>query len=363
MERSNELHVGRRLKSRCLEDIIWRAVLKLKRACRIVTEDWQSNPQKEQERKEVLQRYGNLFRPENLESLTRDAFLGFLNVKNNKHWSGIHRHGPDISESMERLKNALKILVDEERPIEERLETLRPKDGPPYIKYLGKAILTAILFVVYPDKYAVYNETTKGGLKALELLPDLSGKGFAEEYLEVNRIIEETADKCDMNLWQVDEVWWHAMNQSDEDMEDTLSLNKFGLEKHLEEFLVANWENTPLGETLDLYEDDGEVVGQQYNIQGVGKIDLLCTERKSGNLVVIELKKGRSSDAVVGQLLRYMGYIRCRMAKKGQNVRGIIILREPDEKMRYALSVVDDVEIFRYEVSFDLKPVDSIRYQ
>ena len=37
----------------------------------------------------------------------------------------------------------------------------------------------------------------------------------------------------------------------------------FALERHLEDFLVANWAQTPLAGKYKLYEEDGEVVGQQ----------------------------------------------------------------------------------------------------
>ena len=48
----------------------------------------------------------------------------------------------------------------------------------------------------------------------------------------------------------------------------------FALEKHLEDFLVANWSSTPLGKTHDLYETE-ESSGQQYPID-TGPIDLLA---------------------------------------------------------------------------------------
>ena len=63
----------------------------------------------------------------------------------------------------------------------------------------------------------------------------------------------------------------------------------FALEKHLEEFLVANWEATELSDTFNIYAEDNEISGQQYQTD-TGPIDIL----------VIELKRGRASDAVVG---------------------------------------------------------------
>jgi hypothetical protein len=38
-----------------------------------------------------MESYGNYFKSENLGSVTQEGFEEFLLLKNNKHWSGIHR--------------------------------------------------------------------------------------------------------------------------------------------------------------------------------------------------------------------------------------------------------------------------------
>ena len=82
----------------------------------------------------------------------------------------------------------------------------------------------------------------------------------------------------------------------------------FAMEKHLEDFLVRNWTQTDFAREYDIYEEDGECVGQQYPTD-TGNIDILAVSRDKKTLLVLELKKGRASDAVVGQILRYMGYV------------------------------------------------------
>ena len=69
---------------------------------------------------------------------------------------------------------------------------------------------------------------------------------------------------------------------------------------------------------------------------------------------MVELKKGRVSDGVVGQIQRYMGYVQEELAEEGQKVKGVIIALEDDLKMRRALSVTNNIEFFRYQVSFRL---------
>ena len=70
--------------------------------------------------------------------------------------------------------------------------------------------------------------------------------------------------------------------------------------------------------------------------------------------MVVELKKGRASDAVIGQISRYMGYVKEELAEKGQTVHGVIIAHEDDQRFKRALSVIPNVEFHRYQVSFKL---------
>lgn len=132
------------------------------------------------------------------------------------------------------------------------------------------------------------------------------------------------------------------------------SLSAFALEKHLEDFLVANWSSTELGNEFDIYEEDGQVIGQQY-LSDTGPMDILAISRDRKTLLVVELKRGRASDVVVGQIQRYMGYVKSELAKPNQIVRGIIIAYEDDIRLRRALSVATGIDFFRYEVNFRLK--------
>ena len=132
----------------------------------------------------------------------------------------------------------------------------------------------------------------------------------------------------------------------------------FALEKHLEDFLVANWAQTELGKTHDIFAEEGETVGQQYQ-SDTGPIDILAVSKDKKELLVIELKKGKASDNVVGQIQRYMGFVKDMLAEDGQNVRGIIIALEDDVRIRRALSVAQNIEFFRYEVTFRLSKVSS----
>lgn len=127
----------------------------------------------------------------------------------------------------------------------------------------------------------------------------------------------------------------------------------FALEKHLEDFLVKNWNSTALGREYTIYEEEGEMVGRQY-LSDTGPIDILAISKDKSTLLVVELKKGRVSDNVVGQIQRYMGFVKEELAESNQIVKGVIIGLEDDLRIRRALSVTTNIEYYRYEVSFKL---------
>lgn len=137
----------------------------------------------------------------------------------------------------------------------------------------------------------------------------------------------------------------------DETIEDP---SEFALEKHLEDFLVQNWHHTELGKHYDIYEEDGEKIGQQYPADS-DFIDILAISKDKKELLIVELKKGRASYVVVGQIQNYMGYVKTELAEKGQKVRGVIIAFEDDIRLQRALSVTQDIDFYTYKIHFELK--------
>lgn len=132
----------------------------------------------------------------------------------------------------------------------------------------------------------------------------------------------------------------------------------FAMEKHLEDFLVKNWAQTELAQHFKIYEEDDELVGQQYATDA-GPIDILAVSKDGQRLLVVELKRGRASDVVVGQILRYMGYVKEQIAETHQTVEGAIIALDDDKKLRWALLAVPQISFYRYEVKFKLIPVGT----
>ena len=313
-----------------------------------------------------MDRYGSLFRPDNLANLGEQDFKGFLLYDNNKHWWGIHRQ-PNIYADMRRLRATIAALLDETQPIQKRLDEITDKNSSLCIKGLGRAVLTPILMCVYPEKYAVYNRISEEALNRLGRNQAKKTDTFGRRYVSLNNACHDIAVEINQPLYLVDTMFslmvrheevvdgdGQVADGTNERLDDLV----FPLEKFLEEFLVCNWDKTTLAKTLLLHSEDDEPATQY--VTDVGEIDILARDKATQDWVVIELKKGRSSDAVVGQLLRYMGWVKKHKAAGAENVRGIIITSTPDDRIKYAMSVSQGISFFTYKVSFDLveeKPV------
>jgi hypothetical protein len=108
--------------------------------------------------------------------------------------------------------------------------------------------------------------------------------------------------------------------------------------------------------SLCVYQD-GDISGVEFPV-GERYVDILAVENES-DLVVIELKVSKGYDRAVGQLLRYMGWIKQNLAEPGQKVKGMIIARNMSNDLKLATSQVSDVELFEYQLSISLKKIDN----
>lgn len=112
------------------------------------------------------------------------------------------------------------------------------------------------------------------------------------------------------------------------------------MERVLEDILEHN---------LDGLESDLKLIGRQFPT-AVGPIDLLA-EDKDGLYVVIELKRGRTSDRVVGQVARYLSWVTERMANGEDNkARAIVVGREYDKHFSAAITQLSRVKPYTYDI-------------
>lgn len=198
-------------------------------------------------REQVFARYRPIFSPEHIRSLTRDEFTSFLYFENNHHWSGLYRKGLGAAGDMEKLRAALAVLLDENRPICERFsEALRMVTG------FGKGIATGILTIAYPQKYGVWNNTSEAALRQADLWPNFKkGEGVGGRYEKINSLLMRLSSDLGIDLWTLDALWWFLLEPErlpqSGGPEATLQAGEsFALESQLEEFLLENWDpDTP----------------------------------------------------------------------------------------------------------------------
>lgn len=149
-----------------------------------------------------------------------------------------------------------------------------------------------------------------------------------------------------LDLKKIDEVnkllWKYRLELGEETDEDFFAT--LGLEKDLRKFLASNPELIEKGFVL-------VEKGEEYETHEIGRIDLLLKD-SSDTYVVVELKRRKTGDQVVGQILRYIGWVQDNLSP---NVRGIIIIGEPYEKLDYALKPIENiVQLKYYRVKFEI---------
>ena len=145
---------------------------------------------------QVYDRYQSSFRPGQVEDIKEQEIVSFLKYENNKHWTGLVRSKNKITADIGALRAGLSTLVNEDRPLAPRFtEAIDRVHG------MGTAIATAILHVAYPDQYGVWNGTSKGGMKQLDLWPELErGTSIGKQYENINDILNRLAEEIETDL-------------------------------------------------------------------------------------------------------------------------------------------------------------------
>jgi hypothetical protein len=230
---------------------------------------------------------------------------------------------------------------------------------------MGKALTTAILLVAFPGKYGVWNSTSETSLRMLHVWPDAKrGAGLGERYRLMNEVQLELARRLEVDLWTLDALHWRVVQNGPEGVSTaTVPLDdggetpqRFALERHLHEFLWDNWGRMPLGKEWVLYAEPGDKdAGYEYATD-IGRIDILAKHKTGKRWLVVELKRGQGSDDTVGQILRYIAWVRLHLADKGDQVEGLIVCHDVDASLRFAVSEIPHVSVMAYEVSFTLRP-------
>lgn len=270
-----------------------------------------------------------------------------------------------------RFRQTVLYLLNENVPLENRLDDILKPKSKYRIEGFGKAILTSFLMDFNPNKYCIWNNKTEMGFEVLGLKTYEPKDSWVEAYSKILKILRYLKNlKKGLTFDDID-MFLHTISAEDEGIRavDAVINRKnipqgefiekskspsFKTEKQLEDCIKNNF-NKIFGSKLELYQDEEN--DGSYRPTPAGTIDLLAIDKRKKNFVVIELKLGRPNDVVVAQTLRYIGYIKNSLAKEwGYNVKGIIIAEEIDKKINYALEMIPDlITLFTYNTSILLK--------
>ena len=173
------------------------------------------NSNKLSEEQEVIAKYSKVFSLSHIDDLQWEEFHEFMFFSNNHHWKSLQRHAGKLKPNFDKLKIALKILLNEDMPIGERLKRTISADAENKVAGLGPALATAILKVSFPEKYAVYNDKVE---EAVNLIQDnkYSKNNFAEQYEDFNRYANDLAKQHGISLWELDWAWLYITEYSKE---------------------------------------------------------------------------------------------------------------------------------------------------
>lgn len=179
------------------------------------------------------------------------------------------------------------------------------------------------------------------------------------QWVEEGRLSDEMnrAGTQGFNITEVEEADYAEIVEWAEDHEPEPSI------EHYEEELRTYVARHGLGAISDKYtdytllEDDDGNTGELYNTP-IGEIDLLYQHPESGEFVVVELKRTQdTSDKVVGQIARYLGWVNSELAD-GVPVHGLIVTQTASQKLKYAIQALRDCELSTYRLDFEFSTVE-----
>ncbi len=261
-------------------------------------------------------------------------------------------------------KGSVNILQDGRYRNEDWHESVKDADH-------GKVKSGDLLLVYFAGGAVDYQKQLRFVYRVSAVTPD--NKEFKlEEYKEIAGLtldkIREQVDtgqlsksflNCGRQGFNIKQIDYPEFTNVVEISRDLPTPQPIGAEDILEDFIVNNWNpgsyfGADFIELQILTNESGEMVGQQFDTGEIGRIDLLCRDKKTGAYVVIELKRGlEKSDSVVGQLARYVSWIKEKMAN-GLPVSGIILAAGYDNKLIYAIKSLKDCYLAEYQVRFTI---------
>jgi hypothetical protein len=289
----------------------------------------------------------------------------------NKRWFGQLLATPNrnliFQSPMDKINEWFDTILFSDRDVYSILEySLKEKK----LKGASYGLVSLLLYLKNPESFNICLPKLQEGLQIIGRLDTYTSGDFAKYYDRYNREIHAFKNKYKFQSREMDWIFTliasklqveedhflineDFITQESVESEEGLEGKEFAYEKDLRNFLAKNLNIIEPG--LTLYEE-GDIVGIEYSAGG-RYIDILTLD-KDNNFVVIELKVSRGYDRVVGQILRYMGWIENNLVKPGQKVRGVIIANDISEDLKLATSKIQDVSLYEYDLSIILKKIE-----
>jgi len=241
-----------------------------------------------------------------------------------------------------------------------------------YYKKQGVLILAYGIMEKFVDEITWGTEITHSKKTISSFFSEALGEKpfrYGDSYVHTVYNVNQTGDSMNIQRWNedsalsgeelktdLDDLVNYYLKEIDPNKriigDSPLPTNLFYMENQLEDFVINNWKQTQFGVEYDLIYDNGELISQQYKTD-VGIIDILARDKKTGSHVVIELKRNQTGDDTVGQLLRYMGWVKRHLGD--EKVKGVIVAGKYDKKLEYAMEYAPvDTKLFVYNVVFEL---------
>ncbi len=291
----------------------------------------------------------NYSTPKNYFDVYFNLGWAYGKIKDYKNEEKAYRKCLELNENYKNAWNNLGYSLYKQRKYEEALEIFN--------KSLEKGL---------DGKYPVHNKIkTLRRLnryeEALEFIKYCKEKGlltknYTKNVKEIKAKIEDRRNKSKKNNKDLTDL---DNNDSVEEIEIQTPKNnsnkmKISSEKILEDLLEDKIlkDQKVFGKRLEMYEDEN-YYGRQLVAGNYGRIDLLVKNKNSKDIVVIELKKGKSDDAVVGQISRYISWVNNKIAKKNQKVKGIICVYESSKVLDMSVENIPNIEVYEYGLNFN----------
>ncbi len=270
-------------------------------------------------------------------------------------------HRDKIVRDIKRFREMLLYLLDETIPIKERFKNVVDKDGKYHIEGVGRGLASAFLMDYNLDKYCLWNGKTEMGFRVLGWnvynSKDDTGTKYEKVLNALKKLRDDIGSELKISFLEVD-FFLHFISAEEEGIKLVKEITKRDVtvdvptpnELFIQKILEKNFDEV-IGKkyNLELYQDDPDSSGAQYPTP-VGRLDFLAKDKKTGDFVVIELKAGKATDTALGQILRYMGWVKENLSPPNKNVRGYIIAEDMDEKLKYALKMVNNVKFLKYKI-------------